>query len=381
MIPAIALGLAIVAQAGPGAARASTLASPSTDQVRGAITRGIGFLHTDQNPDGSWGSARNATYTDLWENPETHFAWTIGTTGLACLALLERGTTAEAEAALDRGLAYLAKSNALRRCSEWDLDDTWGHLYGLQSLARALGDRRIAASPRAAALRSTADFHLAKLLGYQVLNGGWGYYASPDAAWRPDWGTSFMTGAVILALLDARDAGLRVPEPALRRAVRAVERCRLPTGAFTYSVDAIPSPGPLEGINQVKGSLGRIQVCNLALNRAGGRATDADLAKGLDLFFEHQRFLEIARQRPIPHEAYYANASYFYFFGQFYAAQVLARLPAAERPARADRLLRQILRTQEKDGSMWDHVMHHYVKAYGTAYGVMALGTALDARG
>ncbi|MBI1851200.1 MAG: hypothetical protein HYR85_12730 [Planctomycetes bacterium] len=148
--------------------------------------------------------------------------------------------------------------------------------------------------------------------------------------------------------------------------------------AFTYDVAVIPSPGSLEGIDQVKSALGRIQVCNLALRRARKEVSDADLARGLDVLFDNQRFFDVGRQRSIPHEAYDYVAGYFYYFGQYYAAEVLSCSPSDARKARADRLLGHLLSTQEADGSMWDYVMHHYCKAYGTAYGVLALGIGLE---
>jgi hypothetical protein len=355
-------------------------APPSDRDVQLAIGKGIAFLLSDQNRDGSWGGPRDGSFNDLWDNPETHRAWTIGTTGLATMALIARGSDDPSRAAADRALVYLADSGSLRRCSDWDLDDVWGYVYGLQGIARALSDARIAASPIADRLRAAGKSHVDRLLAMQSFNGGWGYYAWDESAFRPYWSTSFTTAAALLALLDAKSAGFAVPDRAIARAAKALEQCRLPTGAFTYTVSPIPSPGSMEGIDQVKSAIGRIQVCDLALRRAGRPMSDADLARGLDLFFEHQRFFDVGRKRSIPHEAYYAVAGYFYYFGQYYAAEVLAALPPEARRARADRFLAHLIGTQEANGSMWDYVMHHYCRAYGTAYGVLALGLGLDAR-
>ena len=81
----------------------------------------------------------------------------------------------------------------------------------------------------------------------------------------------------------------------------------------------------------MKGSLGRIQVCQWALRSCGDESVSRkDLRDGLARFLEHHRFLDVARMRPIPHEAYYANAGYFYFFGHYYAAKAIELLPVDE---------------------------------------------------
>ena len=81
----------------------------------------------------------------------------------------------------------------------------------------------------------------------------------------------------------------------------------------------------------VKGSLGRMQVSNWALRRAGrAQVTDEVLREALASFFEHHQFLDVARMRPVPHEAYYANAAYFYMFAHCYAAQAINELPVLE---------------------------------------------------
>jgi hypothetical protein len=215
------------------------------------------------------------------------------------------------------------------------------------------------------------------LARYQSPNGGWGYYTDPESAWRPEWATSFMTAAAVLALLDARDAGLPVGEKMLDAAVRAVKRCRLPSGAYTYSVLAIPTPGRLDWIDQVKGSLSRIQVCNLALHRAGEGISSRDLVEGLEHFVQHHKFLDCGLRKPIPHEAYYYVAAYFYLFGHYYAAQVVERLPPARRAPFWPVLQREVLKTQESDGGMWDFYISSHTKPYGTAFAVMTLRRSL----
>ena len=79
----------------------------------------------------------------------------------------------------------------------------------------------------------------------------------------------------------------------------------------------------------------------------------------------------MARNKPIPHEAYYANAAYFYLFAHYYAARVLETLPADERAKFAPHIQAGILDSRQKDGSMWDFWIASNSKPYGTAFGTM----------
>ncbi len=347
------------------------------ESVRGAIERGLEYLLTEQLDNGSWGGVRNATFTSGFANPATYHCWTVGTTALVTLALLDLGTDERAKKAADRGLDFLIANADLKRPAEWDLDNNWGLVYGLRTLARAIRDERYAGTDKEAELRKAAMTMLDGLYRYQSPRGGWGYYANPNAGWRPDWATSFTTAVGVLALVEAKEAGLEVREKVLHTAVRAIERCRQPNGAYLYSVDALPRHLRMESINQVKGSLGRIQVCNLALLRAGVEVSAEDMEKGVEQFFEHHKFLDVARNKPIPHEAYYANAAYFYMFGHYYAASTIGTLPEGVRAHWAKRLRNELIKTQQDDGAMWDFWIANTTKAYGTAFGVMALAQTL----
>ncbi len=338
------------------------------------------FILDAQNEDGSWGGYANpAPHWWTWPNPETHRAWTVATTSLVCMAILDMAPSDATDAAYSRGIDYLLKQGLVKRPSEWDVDNTWAYVYGIQAFARAVADGRFAGTAKHERLRSTGQAVIDKLLSYQSPNGGWGYYDFEGYTRRPAWATSFMTAVGVIGLLEAKQAGFDVDAKRLEAAVRAVERCKLPNGAYTYSVVAIPSPGRATWINQVKGSLSRIQVCNLALLLAGRELSIETLKSGLDQFFTHHRFLDVARKKPWPHEAYYLNSGYFYFFGHYYAALVIEQLPSKDRASYWPKLRHEIIKTQEKDGSMWDWYLNSYHKPYGVAFSVMALRASLAA--
>ncbi|MFO0983136.1 MAG: hypothetical protein U1E76_15630 [Planctomycetota bacterium] len=350
---------------------------PATrEAVQAAIARGLDFLLGAQEASGCFGVPRSVMNFETFATIGTYESWTVATTGLVCMTLMEAGTSPAATAALDLGIDFLLANAFVKRVSDWDTDNTWGWIYGLHCLARALEHPHFEHDLRRARMREVGDGLLQRLARWQTPCGGWGYYDTEVGAIPPIWATSFMTAAAVVAMQDAKQAGFAVNATVLDKAVRAIEHARLKNGAFAYSIDAIPDPSGLEFINQVKGSLGRIQVCQLALYRAG-RASQAELEIGIDRFFSEHRFLDVARKKPIPHEAYYANAAYFYLFGHFYAAQVIECLPQAARAELFAKLQRELLKTQEDDGAMWDFYISGYTRPYGTAFAVMALQRSL----
>jgi len=354
-------------------------ADTSDAAVRTAVADGISFLLQSQNENGSWGGTTNATMTSGFANPATYHCWDVGTTALASLALLKLAEGEEAEAATERGLDFLIENADLRRPAEWDVDNVWGLVYGLDTLAKACIHPRYRDTERGAEIRDAAQTMVTGLGKYVSPRGGWGYYANPNANWQPEWATSFTTAVGVLALVAAREAGLEVPSNLLDAGVRSIQRCQQPNGAFTYSVNAIPRHLRLESINQVKGSLGRIQVCNFALKQAGVELPEESLETGIQQFFKHHKFLDAGRNKPIPHEAYYAVAAYFYLFGHYYAAEVINTMPELER-ARYGKLLRhQVLKCQQKDGSFWDFWIASNTKPYGTAFSILSLANTVEA--
>lgn len=361
------------------AVAAATAQESRPVDAKTAIGRGVAFLLADQNRDGSWGGPQRKTMTDLFANAETHRAWTVGTTGLVVHALLETDPVATGDA-VRRGVdALVDASTRLKRCAEWDIDNVWGYVYGLQGIARALRAAPDAPPERRAALTDAARRFVKGLADYQSPNGGWGYYADPDSAWRPNWATSFTTAAAVLAMADAEAAGVRAPGPVVRAAAAAVDRARLPSGAFGYDVRALPRAGGVESIDDVRGSLGRMQVCGLARIASGRDVPLEERRRAVSEFFRLHAYLDCALRKPIPHESWHANAAYFYLFGHYYAARMIGALPASERPAFFERLVPAVVKTQEADGGMWDFYISGHTKAYGTAFGLLALAEALRA--
>ncbi|MEZ5979537.1 MAG: hypothetical protein R3F34_15160 [Planctomycetota bacterium] len=166
----------------------------------------------------------------------------------------------------------------------------------------------------------------------------------------------------------------------LDRCLRVLRRASLPNGAYSYNgSDPIPRSPAGESIDNVKGSLGRIQVCNWARYSIGDPEVDLDrLRWGLDRFLEFHKFLDVARMRPVPHEAYYANAGYFYMFAHYYACETIQLLPEDEREAYYAKVRPHLIKCQRKDGSSCDFLGSSYNVIAGTSYTALALGLGIQ---
>lgn len=363
-----------------GGASASDVVAPSerAEAVQAAIRRGVAFLVDHQEADGSFGTPRNVMGAESFATIHTYEAWTFATTGLVAMALVDCGASERDRAALDRAVDYLLQAPRLRRVSEWDTDHIWGFVYGVQAVAHLLRAPALEDDPRRPQLVALGTQLLRELDRWQAPLGGWGYYEGPVVSVPNTWSTQFTTAAGVIGMQDAKRAGLPVDEANYQKALRAVAHCRLPDGSYTYNIDAISSAAGLEFINQTKGALGRIQVGNVALVR-GGELGARDVRAGLDQFFQHHKFLAVARKKPIPHESWYAVAAYFFLFGHYYAAQAIELLPADLRPRYARELEAKLLEIQEEDGSFWDFHISTYTHAYGTAFAVMSLARAARA--
>jgi len=353
----------------------------SVDDARTAMNKALDHLLASQNEDGSWGSGVMESLQEYGFSVESFYSWKVATSALTCLALIRAPETPERQAALEKGVMWLCTTRSPARGNDWDNDALWGVLYGLVFCTEAYGHKRLPDETRWFHGIEEAGKRFADLLAKnQSINGGWGYYDFPDATQRPKWDTSFCT-ALVLPAVRAGEMLDWVEDPGiLRRGRNYVSRCALPNGAYAYDLRMIPRVGG-ESIDSVKGSLGRIQVCNWALASLGEKKiTPERIREGLEAFFEYHRFLDAARMRPIPHEAYYANAGYFYLFGHYYAAEAIELLPEEEREAWHARLRPHVVRAQRQDGSAADFLTVSYDALACTAYVALALELGLPGR-
>ncbi|MCU0863045.1 MAG: terpene cyclase/mutase family protein [Planctomycetes bacterium] len=339
-----------------------------------AVDRSLDFFVRTQNPDGSWGSTSCESTMEMVFAVETHYAWSVAAHGLATMALLAAEETPARRVALDRAVRWLCDCRMTQRGSNWDNDAVWGWLYGTVACTTIAQDPRFQTDQWRGPVGHRGREFAGWLASNQEPLGGFGYYDDPPYTRRPKWGTSFSTAAVVPALGLAARLGWLPDTTTQERAASYVRRCRLPNGAYEYDLSPVPRLNGGEHINDVKGSLGRIQVGNWALRQAGDTGiTDAMVRTGLEQFFTHHRFLAVARMRPVPHEAYYMNAGYFFYFGHYYCGLAIELLPPAEREPFRRQLRARLLETQRADGSFCDFLGSSYMVSASTAFATLAL--------
>jgi len=347
-----------------------------------AQRRALAWMVEYQNKDGSFASPVPEALIESGFAPETFYAWQVASVGLAIRALMVSPETKERRASLDAAARWFLTTRLPKRGDNWDVDYVWTMIYGIDATVALADDERFQKDDWPALIKKRGAEWVDLLERNQSYSGGWGYYDDPPFTRRPKWGTVFATAPVLPPLRRAIELGWAKDEAAakktLARGLEYVNRCALPNGAYAYDLSIIPRVGG-ESINDIKGSLGRIQVGNWARRLMGDeRVTDDTIREGLEAFIREHRFLDAAFMRPIPHEAYYANAAYFYHFGHYYASQVIELLPKEERAAWHAKLRPHLAKTQRKDGSLTDFLGTGYLRVASTAFTVMALEAGRD---
>ncbi len=343
--------------------------------LEAAIQNGIQYLVAKQNPNGSWGSPTRTKGLNIYAPvPGAHHAFRAATTSLCISALIESNSSQESTTqAIEKGEAWLFEHiEHLRRASGDAIYNVWGHGYSIQTLVRMYKrlPNDVERKERIAGLiRNQFD----KLQRYESVDGGWGYYDFRYQSNQPTSSSiSFVNGAILVALHEAKEIGIEPPERMTQRAIDALRRQKKPD--FSYLYGEYLQYQPMRGINRPGGSLGRSQCCNIALQLWGDESVTENVMKNwLYRLYVRNGWLDIGRKRPVPHEAWMQVAGYFYYFGHYYAALCIDSLPIESRGPYRAMLGEIILDRQEKDGSWWDYPLYDYHQPYGTSFALMSL--------
>jgi hypothetical protein len=187
------------------------LDDPVPASVESMYRRGLDFLAKSQNDEGSW--------TDgVGGEP--------GVVGLCVIAFLAHGEDPNHgpfARNISKGIDYLLANQ--RESNGYIGNSMYNHGFATLALAEAYG---VVDNPKIApALRKAVDL----ILSAQKRNpaGGWRY--TPDSR---DADTT-VSGCQLVALFGAKNAGIGVPDEAIRKGLTYMARCRSSDGSYGYT--------------------------------------------------------------------------------------------------------------------------------------------------
>ncbi|MGA1354682.1 MAG: hypothetical protein ACO32I_07940, partial [Candidatus Limnocylindrus sp.] len=211
--------------------------APTAAEIRASMTRGVEFLLQNQQENGSWGSPTRTKGLNIYAPvPGAHHAFQAAMTALCIMALHElRDGSAGVDLALEKSEAWLLEHlRDLRRATGDAIYNVWGHGYAIQALVR-MHARHADNQAMRAEIEELIRLQFEMLQRYESVDGGWGYYDFRYQANQPTSSSiSFVNGAILVALAEARDIGVEPPERMVRRAVDATTRQQKSDFSYLY---------------------------------------------------------------------------------------------------------------------------------------------------
>jgi len=294
-------------------------AEPNIDRevLQKAVEKGLAYLHTSQNKDGSWGSGS--------------YSRDVGITGLAVMALMSQGNVPGSGKYGDnvrKGTAFLLKSvNPNTGFIGYGPNARmYGHGFATLCLAEVYGmdpsDETGEKLKKAVKLITLA----------QKPDGGWRY--DPNPMGQSDLS---VTVCQVMALRAARNAGIKVPKKVIEQAIEYVKKSANQDGSFRYML--------AEGTGK---SFALTGAGITTLFGAGEYDIDKpEIKAGLDYL-----------KKATP-----ATDFSHYYYGHYYAVQAMYQAGGDYWAAWFTKVSAELLRKQQADGSWSGEISEAYCTA------------------
>ena len=315
---------------GPGGLAQDPRAAEFDPPTRAAVDRGLAWLVSKQNPNGSW---TNRVGYKLYDDYFGEDNESVDVTAISGMALLAGGHVP------GRGQygkhAWKAVEWLLSKVRDEDGYIThagsrmYSHAFATLFLAEVYGmTRREVIKPK---LKRAVDL----IVNSQNREGGWRYQPIPVDA------DLSVTVSTLQALRAARNVGIAVPKDTVARAARYVENCATRRG-FTYQSVAG------YGISDTRVSYA-LTACGLVSLYSAGQYDSPRVREAL-------RVLPDWRHTLIPGRLHY-------YYGHYYAAQAMYVAGGEHWQRYYPEVKREILRMQFEDGHWEDDVGPAYATA------------------
>ncbi len=335
-------------------------------RVRQAEQDAIGYLLSQQRPNGSWISpAEVHRFSDDIPNE-----FTDAITAICGQGLLPHRDKAGVTETLHKAVDFLVKTGEKRKAAEnkaYFMDYTvWRNAYVLWFFSDCIRAGLFEMEELEPAM---AEF-VPEIRDRQKPGGGWSYYVTAERsnAGQPSkQSNSFITAAAVVALLEAREAGVEVPEEMTDAALGCLERMANPDGTFEYFLFHDREDAPRN--THPAGAAGRAPLCAYALYKGGRGSLDA-LRKGLKLFMEYRHTYAKEHGKSLMHAGAHTQGSHYLMFDYAFAAATVRALPEKERGKYRKPLLEQILGARTEEGSYIDNPL--IGRHYGTGMALVA---------
>ncbi len=304
-----------------------------TPECEAAVKKGLSFLASKQGGNGSWRS-------------EGHYgSYPVTMTSLASLGVLASGSTptqGEHAPLLRKSLTYLVRSpqsnGLICRRGDEESRSMYGHGFAMLFLAQVYGMEED--EERLNQIRWCLQKGVALTEQSQSRLGGWLY--TPDM--RGDEGSVTITQ--VQALRAARNAGIAVPKKVIDGAMDYLEKSFLPSGGIAYRVGMSDPRAP-------------ITAAAVACWFNAGEYDNPMALKALE-YCKRNIGVGNTRQGVWGH----------YFYAHFYMAQVMYLAGDKEWDDYFPKIRDYLLNTQNEDGS-WDG--DSVGRVYGTAIALVIL--------